>query len=73
MDIQKIRSYRFEVSVLVPEFVDLGFVVETLILKIWQLSDMIGQEDKSLQMELSMYSFSENSGGKLPKQEALIF
>ena len=26
--IQNIRSYRFEVSILVPEFVDLGFVAE---------------------------------------------
>ena len=46
-------SNRFEVSVLVPEFVDLGFVAETLILKNWNLSDLIGPTDRSLQMELS--------------------
>ena len=34
---QKIRSYRFEVSVLLPELADLGFVRETLILKSWNL------------------------------------
>ena len=30
---KKIRSYRFEMSVLVPELADLGFVRETLIFK----------------------------------------
>ena len=31
-----------EVSILVPNLVDLGFVSETLILKTWNLSDLIG-------------------------------
>ena len=43
MEIQKIISYRFEVSVLVPKLADLGLVIETLILKTWNLSDLIGQ------------------------------
>ena len=60
-------------SVLVPEFADLGFVTETLIFKTWNISDLIGQTDRSLQMELSNVLFSENSGGKLPEQEALNF
>ena len=50
---KKIRSYRFEVSVLVPELVYLGFVKETLILKTWNLSYLIGPKDRSLQFELS--------------------
>ena len=53
MEIQKIRSYRFEVSVLVPEFAVLGFVAETLILKNYKILDLIGQTGISLQMELS--------------------
>ena len=48
-----IRSYRFEVFVLVPELADLGFVRETLILKTWNLLDLIGYKDRSLQGELS--------------------
>ena len=40
-------------SVLVSEFADLGFVVETLIFKTWNLSDLIGWTDRYLQMELS--------------------
>ena len=39
---RKIRSYQFEVSVLVPELADLGFVRETLIFKTLNLSNMIG-------------------------------
>ena len=41
-NIENITSYRFEVSDLVPELSDLGFVRETLIFKTWNLSDMIG-------------------------------
>ena len=54
---QKIRSYRFEVSVLLPELDDLGFVRETLIFKTWNLSDIIGQKYRSLQMDLSNVLF----------------
>ena len=36
------RSYQFEVFVLVLELDDLGFFIETLILKTWNISDMIG-------------------------------
>ena len=36
------RSYQFEVFILVPELVDLGFVIETLIFQIWNLLDLIG-------------------------------
>ena len=50
---QKIRSYRFEVSVLVPELADLGFATETLIFKTWNISYLIGYKYISLQMELS--------------------
>ena len=42
MEIQKIRSYRFEVSDLVLDLADLGFVRETLIFKTWNISDLIG-------------------------------
>ena len=38
---KNIRSYRIEVSVLVLELADLGFVRETLILKTWNISDII--------------------------------
>ena len=60
-------------SVLVPDLDDLGSVRETLIFKTWNLLDLIGYKDISLQVELPMYSFSENSGGKLLEQEALVF
>ena len=39
---ENIRSYRFEVSVQVPELADLGFLRETLIFKTWNILDMIG-------------------------------
>ena len=35
-------SYNFEVSVLVLELVDLGFVREALILKNWNILDLFG-------------------------------
>ena len=38
---------------MVPELVDLGFVRETLIFKNWNILDLIGYNDISLQMELS--------------------
>ena len=53
MEIQKIRSYRFEVSVLVPDLADLGFVREILIFKTWNLSDLIGYKDAPPQRELA--------------------
>ena len=37
-----VRSYQFEVSVLVLELADLGFVTETLIFKTWNILDLIG-------------------------------
>ena len=70
---KNIRSYRFEVSVLVPELADLEFVKETLILKTWNLSDLIDINIYLFNLSCPMYSFSENSGGKLPEQEALVF
>ena len=42
---KKIRSYRFEVSVLVPNLDDLGFFSETIIFKTWNLSYLIGYKD----------------------------
>ena len=61
-------------SVLIPQLADLGFVTETLILKTWKILYMIGYIHIYLfKWSYIMYSFSENSGGKLPKQEALIF
>ena len=36
------RSYQFEVSVLVPELADPGFVTKTLIFKTWNILDLIG-------------------------------
>ena len=50
---QKIRSYRFEVSVLVPELANPGFVRGTLILKTWNISYLIGYKGIPLQGELS--------------------
>ena len=50
---KRLDLYRFEVSVLVPELADLGFVRETLIFKSWKISDMIGQKYAPLQGELS--------------------
>ena len=41
------------VSILVPKLADLGFVRETLILKNWNISNLIGYKDISLQFELS--------------------
>ena len=48
-----IRSYHFEMSVLVPKLADLGFVTETLIFKNWYLLYLIGYKDIYLQMEIS--------------------
>ena len=39
-------------SVLLPELADLGFVRETLILKTWNLLDLIGYKYRSLKMYL---------------------
>ena len=52
MKIAKDQILLIEVSVLVPELADLGFFRETLILKTWNISDLIGQNDIYLQMEL---------------------
>ena len=60
-------------SVLVPNLVDLVFVKETLVLKTWNLSDMIGYKIGLFEEIFPMYSFSENSGGKLQEHEALVF
>ena len=46
-------SYRFEVSVLVPELADLGFVRETLFFKTWNILDLIRYKYRSLQFDLS--------------------
>ena len=40
-------------SVLIPVLAVLGFVTEILIFKTWNISDLIGYTDRSLQMELS--------------------
>ena len=40
-------------SVLVLELADLGFVREILILKNWNILDMIGYKDRSLEGKLS--------------------
>ena len=53
MEMQNIRSYRFEVFVLVLDLADLGFVRETLIFKTWNLLDMIGYKYGPLKGELS--------------------
>ena len=60
-------------SVLVLEFADLGFVRETLIFKTWNLLDLIDINIELFKVSYPIDSFSENSGGKLPEQEALIF
>ena len=38
------RSYQFEVSNLVPEMADLGFVRETLIFETWNFKLLIGKK-----------------------------
>ena len=53
MEIEKIRSYRFEVLDLVPKLADLGFVRETLIFQTWNFKLLIGQKDAPLQGKLS--------------------
>ena len=42
---QRFRSYQFEVSDLVWELADLGFVRETLIFETWSLRILFGQKD----------------------------
>ena len=50
---KKIRSYQFEVSILVLELADLGVVRETLILKTWNILDLIVYKYISFQGDLS--------------------
>ena len=40
-------------SVLVSELADLGFVRETILFKTWNISNLIGYKDISLQVKLS--------------------
>ena len=60
-------------SVLVLELADLGFVTETLTLKIGIFQIWLDRQIDLFKWSYPMYSFSENSGGKLPEQEALDF
>ena len=54
-------------SVLVPELVELGFVRENLISKTWNLSDLIGYKDRSLQGELSNELLFSKSWREAPR------
>ena len=58
---------------MVLELAGIGFVRETLIFKTWNLSDLIDTKMGIFKASCPIYSFSENSGGKLPEQEALVF
>ena len=58
---------------MVPELDDLGFVRETLILKIGIFQISLDRNIDLFKVSCLMYSFSENSGGKLPEQEALVY
>ena len=60
-------------SVLVPKFADLGFVAENLIFKIGIFQIWLDEQIDLFKWSYPMYSFSKNSEGKLPEQEALIF
>ena len=60
-------------SVLVSELADLGFVRETLISKLGIFHICLDRKIDLFKVSYPMYSFSENSGGKLPEQEALVF
>ena len=70
---QKIRSYRFEVFVLLPNLADLAFVRETLFLKLGIFQIWLDRKIYLFKASCLMYSFSKNDGGKLPEQEALVF
>ena len=58
---------------MVPKLDDLGFVIETLILKLGIFQISLDRKIDLFKVICLMYSFSENSGGKLLEQEALFF
>ena len=58
---------------MVLELVDLGFVMETLILKIEIFQILLDRNMGLFKVIFPIYSFSEISGGKLSEQEALVF
>ena len=60
-------------SILVSELADLGFVRETLIFKTWNFKLLIDIRTGLFKVSYPMYSFFENSGGKLLEQEAIVF
>ena len=60
-------------SVLVPELADLGFVTENIISKLGIFQILLDIQIYLFKWSCPMYSFSENNGGKLPEQEALVF
>ena len=58
---------------MVPELTDLGFVRETLILKTWNLSDLIGYKYRPLQGDLSNVLLFQKQWREAPRTRSPSF